>query len=53
MVVNYTKTYPEDPRGPDEIRPAPPRWPNTFLMPFPLSASGDGQAGRGSAALQA
>jgi hypothetical protein len=34
MVVNYTKTYPEDPRGPDEIKPAPPRWPNTFLMPF-------------------
>lgn len=34
MVRAYTKTYPEDPRGPDEIRPAPPRWPETFLMPF-------------------
>lgn len=34
MVANYTKTYPEDQNGPDEIRPSPPRWPNTFLMPF-------------------
>jgi carotenoid cleavage dioxygenase len=34
MVRNYDSTYPENPKGPDEIGPPPPRWPETFIMPF-------------------
>jgi SnoaL-like domain len=34
MISGYEKTYPEDARGPDEIGPAPPQWPETFVMPF-------------------
>ena len=31
----YTKTYPEDPMGPDEIeQPKPPLWPATDVLPF-------------------
>ncbi len=34
MVAPYQRTFPDDPRGPDELRPMPPMWPETFLMPF-------------------
>ena len=34
MVSLFTQTYPENPRGPDELRPAPPLWPNTYVVPF-------------------
>ncbi|MGH8149862.1 MAG: nuclear transport factor 2 family protein [Steroidobacteraceae bacterium] len=34
MVSGYAKCFPENPRGPDELRPAPPVWPQTFIMPF-------------------
>ena len=35
MVSPFTKTYPEDPRGPDELKPEPFRhWPDNYLVPF-------------------
>ena len=34
MVSNYAKTFPDDPRGPDELREAPPRWPKQGILPF-------------------
>jgi len=34
MVSAYTTTFPENPRGPDELREPPPVWPETFIMPF-------------------
>lgn len=34
MVSNYTTRFPENPRGPDEIGPPPPRWPEPVVMPF-------------------
>jgi hypothetical protein len=35
MVSPYQRTYPEDPRGPDEIRTTRPRvWPEQFIVPF-------------------
>jgi hypothetical protein len=34
MVAPYTATFPENPRGPDELRPLPPTWPEAFIMPF-------------------
>ena len=34
MVRSYASTYPQNPRGPDELRPLPPTWPETFIMPF-------------------
>ena len=34
MVTPYTATFPENPRGPDELRPLPPTWPEAFIMPF-------------------
>ncbi len=34
MISHYARTYPEDPRGPDELRPAPRRWPEQFIVPF-------------------
>jgi hypothetical protein len=35
MVAPFAKTYPEDPRGPDELKTEPCRfWPNTYLVPF-------------------
>ncbi len=35
MVSPFSKTYPEDPRGPDEIRTRTPRvWPQQFIVPF-------------------
>lgn len=34
MVTDFTATFPENPRGPDELRPSPPVWPETFIMPF-------------------
>lgn len=34
MVAPYPKCYPDDPRGPDELRPMPPTWPETFVLPF-------------------
>jgi SnoaL-like domain len=34
MVSPYTRTYPEDPRGPDELQAAPRRWPEQFIVPF-------------------
>ena len=47
MVSNYAQTYPENPRGPDEIGPAPPRWPQNFIMPFhyPHPVTGEPWAG--------
>ena len=34
MVSNHVKTFPENPRGPDEVRPAPARWPKAVVQPF-------------------
>jgi hypothetical protein len=34
MVSTYDKTYPENPRGPDEVLPTPPRWPKAVVQPF-------------------
>jgi hypothetical protein len=34
MISQYTRTYPQDPRGPDELRPTPRRWPEQFIVPF-------------------
>jgi hypothetical protein len=34
MVSCYTSTYPQNPRGPDELRDPPPIWPEVFIMPF-------------------
>jgi SnoaL-like domain len=34
MISPYTRTYPDDPRGPDELRPLPKRWPEQFIVPF-------------------
>jgi len=34
MVSNFNKPYPENPRGPDEVGPAPARWPEAVVMPF-------------------
>lgn len=34
MVSTYEQCFPENPRGPDELRPPPPVWPQTFIMPF-------------------
>jgi hypothetical protein len=34
MVSNFNVKYPENPRGPDEVGPPPPRWPESVFMPF-------------------
>jgi hypothetical protein len=34
MVAHYRNTFPQDPRGPDELREMPPVWPETFILPF-------------------
>jgi hypothetical protein len=35
MVSRWTRTFPDDPRGPDEIRtPVPRLWPQQFIVPF-------------------
>ncbi len=34
MVANYTRTYPDDPRGPDALVEPPPRWPQQSIVPF-------------------
>lgn len=34
VVSNYKDIYPRSPRGPDELRPVPATWPETFVMPF-------------------
>ncbi|HUN26672.1 MAG TPA: nuclear transport factor 2 family protein [Steroidobacteraceae bacterium] len=34
MVSLYERTFPEDPRGPDQLRDPPATWPQTFLLPF-------------------
>ncbi len=34
MVSRYEECFPDNPRGPDELRPSPPVWPHTFIMPF-------------------
>jgi len=34
MVATYTRTFPDDPRGPDELTEPPPRWPRQSIMPF-------------------
>lgn len=34
MVSGFTACHPDNPRGPDELRPLPPVWPQTFIMPF-------------------
>ena len=35
MVSPYAKTYPEDPRGPDALKPGPFQfWPDIFVIPF-------------------
>lgn len=36
MVSPFTKIYPDDPRGPDELKPAGQFqfWPNAFMVPF-------------------
>ena len=47
MVSAFKKSWPEDPRGPDEIGPAPEQWPDTFVMPFhyPHPVTGEWWAG--------
>jgi len=34
VVADYAETWPANPRGPDALRPSPPRWPATFVLPF-------------------
>jgi len=34
MVSEPTTTFPENPRGPDELYPPPPRWPRAMIQPF-------------------
>lgn len=34
MVADQTTTFPENPRGPDELRPSPARWPKAVIQPF-------------------
>lgn len=34
MVSPYAATFPDDPRGPDELRALPAQWPRTFVHPF-------------------
>ncbi len=34
MVSKYARTFPDDPRGPDELTEPPPRWPQQSIMPF-------------------
>jgi hypothetical protein len=34
VVSHFTDVYPRNVRGPDELRPAPAIWPDTFVMPF-------------------
>jgi hypothetical protein len=34
VVSQFKEVYPAHPRGPDELRPAPATWPETFIMPF-------------------
>ena len=34
MVHPYARIFPDDPRGPDELRALPPTWPEVFVMPF-------------------
>ena len=34
VVSNYTKTFPENPRGPDVLVTSPPRWPQQGIVPF-------------------
>jgi hypothetical protein len=34
VVSHFTDVYPRSARGPDELRPAPATWPDTFVMPF-------------------
>ena len=49
MVRNYTRTYPEDPNGPDALREPQPQWPRANLMPFhfrhPVTGRPLGQGG--------
>lgn len=34
MVRNWTRTYPDDPSGPDELTEPQPQWPHATLMPM-------------------
>jgi hypothetical protein len=34
MVSDPVKPFPDNPRGPDEVRPPPPRWPQAVVQPF-------------------
>ncbi|MFO1399770.1 MAG: nuclear transport factor 2 family protein [Steroidobacteraceae bacterium] len=34
MVANLTRTFPEDPNGPDRLREPQPQWPRANAMPF-------------------
>jgi len=34
MVSNFSVPYPQNPRGPDDVGPPPPRWPQKVVMPF-------------------
>jgi hypothetical protein len=34
MVSDPVKPFPENPRGPDEVRAPPPRWPKAVVQPF-------------------
>ena len=49
----YTETYPANPTGPDELeKPMPPLWPETDVLPVPLSASRHRQGSEALAAAQ-
>ena len=34
MITPWTRTFPEDPNGPNELRPVPPQWPSATFQPF-------------------
>ncbi|MBN2243483.1 MAG: nuclear transport factor 2 family protein [Acidobacteria bacterium] len=47
MVSRFTKTYPDDPRGPDSLKSAPARhWPDATMVPFHYPHPVTGEKGR-------
>ena len=47
MVSPFTKTFPDDPRGPDALKTEPFRfWPDSYLVPFHYSHPVTGKSGR-------
>ncbi|MBN2318897.1 MAG: nuclear transport factor 2 family protein [Acidobacteria bacterium] len=47
MVSQFKKTYPDDPRGPDQLKPDPARhWPDATMVPFHYPHPVTGEKGR-------